>query len=189
MELTNIKARMQSAWPVSTGSFEKFQKLLSPCSFPKRHRLVEAGRRCREAFFIEKGITRSFWVVDGEEITTSFSEDGAIVFSMDELYYNRMSEEFVETLEPVKAFSIRIDELRKLFAENIEFANWGRIIHQNEYRRLHRSHKERLTLAAKERYIEFQSQFPEICRRAQLKYIASYLGITPSTLSRIRKTL
>jgi hypothetical protein len=75
-------------------------------------------------------------------------------------------------------------DLTRLFQTNIELANWGRIIHQNEYRRLHRSHKERLTLPAKERYEEFKQQFPQICQRVKLRYIASYLGITLPTLSR-----
>ena len=44
-------------------------------------------------------MTRSYWLVDGEEFTTSFAGDGCIVFSMDELYYNEVSQEFVETLE------------------------------------------------------------------------------------------
>ena len=116
----------------------------------------------------------------------SFSCEGGIVFSMDELYYDRLSEEFVETLEDVVAYKIALTDLLWLFQTNIELANWGRIIHQNEYRRLHRSHKERLTLAAKERYEEFKQQFPEVCQRVQLGYIASYLGITLSTLSRLR---
>jgi CRP-like cAMP-binding protein len=105
---------------------------------------------------------------------------------MDELYYNKMSEEFVETLEDVVAYKIALSDLIRLFQTNIELANWGRIIHQNEYRRLHRSHKDRLTLSAKERYEEFMQQFPQICQRVQLGYIASYLGITLPTLSRLR---
>jgi CRP-like cAMP-binding protein len=131
-------------------------------------------------------MTRSFWLVDGEEITTSFSCEGGIVFSMDELYYQKKSEEFVETLEEVEAYRIALTDLIRLFETNLEFCNWGRIIHQNEYRRLHRSHKERLTLPAKERYEEFQKQFPYVCQRTNLGFIASYLGITLSTLSRIR---
>lgn len=116
----------------------------------------------KSAYFIGKGMTRSFWLVNGEEITTSFSCEGGIVFSMDELYYNKMSEEFVETLEDVVVYRISLDKLRRLFETNIELANWGRIIHQDEYRRLHRSHKERLTLSAKERYEEFRQQFPQV---------------------------
>ena len=62
---------------------------------------------------------------------------------MDELYYNKISEEYVETIEEVKAYRIELTELLRLFQTNIELANWGRIIHQNEYRRLHRSYKDR----------------------------------------------
>lgn len=94
---------------------------------------------------------------------------------MDELYYDIPSEEFVETIEDVVAYKISLTNLKHLFETNIELANWGRIIHQNEYRRLHNSHKELLTLSAKERYDEFKLQFPQICQRVQLEYIASYL--------------
>ncbi len=94
---------------------------------------------------------------------------------MDELYYNKKSEEYVETLEEVEAYRINISDLKNLMETNLELCNWGRIIHQNEYRRLHRSHKERLSLPAKERYEEFQKQFPEIYKKVNLKYISSYL--------------
>lgn len=182
----NIILKMRSVWPISDKTLEELKLYLTPCNFTKKSKLIEPHIRCRSAYFINIGITRSYWVVDGKEITTSFSEEGGIVFSMDEMYYNRVSEEFVETLEEVQAYRINIDVLQKLFSENIELANWGRIIHQNEYRRLHRSHKERLTLPAKERYEQFKAQFPEVCKKASLKYIASYLGITPYTLSRLR---
>lgn len=154
--------------------------------FPKRYRIIEEGMRTGKAFFIEKGMTRSYWVVDGEEITTSFSTDGAIVFSMDEVYYDRLSEEFVETVDATTCYAISVQTLKQLTNDNIELARWWSVIHQNEYRRLHRSHKERLTLAAPERYAMFRECFPEVCRRARLCDIASYLGITLSTLSRIR---
>lgn len=184
--MENVRRFIRSAWPVSDAALRDLETLLVPCCFPRRYLLVQAHVRCRSAYFIEQGMTRSFWVVDGEETTTSFSLEGSIVFSMDELYYDKPSEEYVETLEEVVAYRIAIPALRQLFVGSIEWANWGRVIHQNEYRRLHRSHKERLTLPAAERYECFRRQFPEVCRRANLGYIASYLGITPSTLSRLR---
>lgn len=185
--MTNIIEKMKAAYPVSDESIRLLKEQLTLCHFPKRYRLIEADKYCKAAYFIEKGMTRSFWLVNGEEITTSFSCEGGIVFSMDELYYGKLSEEYVETLEEVTAYRISLTSLLHLFQTNIELANWGRVIHQDEYRRLHRSHKERLTLAAKERYEAFQEQFPQVCQRAQLGYIASYLGITLPTLSRIRK--
>ena len=182
----NIIDKMNSLYPISDETIQILKENTVLCHFPKRHQLIEADKFCKSAYFIEEGMTRSFWLVNGEEITTSFACEGAIVFSMDELYYNKMSEEFVETLEDVVAYRISLTDLLRLFQTNIELANWGRVIHQNEYRRLHRSHKDRLTLSAKERYEAFKLQFPQMCQRIQLGYIASYLGITLSTLSRLR---
>lgn len=184
--MTNILDNINSLYPISDDTIQLLKENVTECHFPKKYQLIEADKFCKSAYFIEKGMTRSFWLVNGEEITTSFSSEGGIVFSMDELYYNKVSEEFVETLEDVKAYKISLAHLRRLFETNLELANWGRIIHQNEYRRLHRSHKDCLTLSAKERYEEFKQQFPEVCRRVQLGYIASYLGMTLSTLSRLR---
>ena len=184
--MKNIIESIRKQYPVSDLTIKELESYLTPCSFPKRYQLIKEGIYCKYAYFIEKGILRAYWVVDGEEYTTSFGAEGCIVFSMDELYYNKMSEEFVETLEDVVAYRISLTDLLRLFQTNIELANWGRVIHQNEYRRLHRSHKDRLTLSAKERYEAFKLQFPQMCQRIQLGYIASYLGITLSTLSRLR---
>lgn len=184
--MTNVVEKINSLYPLADDTIRILKEKVTRCQFPKKYQLVKADTFCKSAYFIEKGMTRSFWLVNGEEITTSFSTEGGIVFSMDEFYYNKKSEEFVETLEEVVAYKIPLAELIQLFQTHIDLANWGRIIHQNEYRRLHRSHKDRLTLSAKERYEEFQRQFPEVGRRVQLGYIASYLGITLSTLSRLR---
>ena len=179
--MKNIIESIRKQYPVSDLTIKELESYLTPCSFPKRYQLIKEGIYCKYAYFIEKGILRAYWVVDGEEYTTSFGAEGCIVFSMDELYYNKKSEEYVETLEEVEAYRINISDLKNLMETNLELCNWGRIIHQNEY-----SHKERLSLPAKERYEEFQKQFPEICKKVNLKYIASYLGITLSTLSRLR---
>lgn len=184
--MVNFIDKINSSYPISDATIQTLKEHVTLCHFPKKHQLIKANMFCKSAYFIEKGMTRSFWLVNGEEITTSFAYEGSIVFSMDELYYNKVSEEFVETLEEVVAYQISLADLLQLFQTNIELANWGRVIHQNEYRRLHRSHKERLTLSAKERFEEFKQQFPEVYQRVQLGYIASYLGITSSTLSRIR---
>ena len=184
--MTNVINKINSLYPLSDDTLQILKENVTICHFPKKYKLIEANKFCKSAYFIEKGMTRSFWLVNGEEITTSFAYEGSIVFSMDELYYNKISEEFVETLEEVVAYKISLPALLRLFQHNIELANWGRIIHQNEYRRLHRSHKDRLTLSAKERYEEFKQQFPQVCQRVKLGYIASYLGITLPTLSRLR---
>lgn len=180
-----IKQNMRRFANISDRTFRKIADALTPCRFARRGILVREGELAKAAFFIKKGMTRSYWMVDGEEITTSFSTEGTLVFSMDEIYYGRASEEYVEAIEDVEAYRIPADTLRRLVTTDLGLSIWWGAIHQHEYRRLHRSHKERLTLPARERYESFAKQFPEVCRRAQRGYIASYLGITPSTLSRI----
>lgn len=185
-EIPNIIAFIRNAWPVSDSTLRRLAELIVRKDFPRRGIIVRANTQCGRAYFIEDGMTRSYWLVDGEEFTTSFSTEGSIVFSMDEVYYGLPSEEYVEAVDPVKAYSIDIPRLMEMIGTDLGLCNWWRKIHQDEYRRIHRSHKERLTLPARERYIEFSKQFPEVCRRARLGDIASYLGITQATLSRIR---
>ena len=127
--MTNVIEMMTSLYPVSDDTIQLLKDNVTLCHFPKKYQLIKANQYSRSAYFIEKGMTRSYWLVNGEEITTSFSCEGGIVFSMDELYYNKMSEEFVETLEDVVAYKIALSDLIRLFQTNIELANWGRVIH------------------------------------------------------------
>lgn len=187
--IPNIVAFIRGAWPVEEASLTLIASRLVARTFPRRCKLVSEGRCDGMVWFMENGMTRSYWLVDGEEITTSFSIAGCVVFSMDEVYYSLPSKEFVESIEPVEAYGIAVEELMELVSTDIGLCNWWRVIHQNEYRRIHRSHKERLTLDASARYRAFSEQFPEVCRRARLTDIASYVGVDPSTLSRIRGRL
>lgn len=185
--MQRIIDHIRSVCDLPEESASRLVAAVTPCRFNRRQMLVEAGRKTGYAYFIVSGMTRSYWLVEGEEITTSFSFEGAIVFSMDEVYYDLPSEEFVEAVEPIEAFAIEVAELRRLWAEDFPLCRWGLRIHQNEYRRIHQSHRERLTLPAAARYEAFCRQFPEAVRRARLGDIASYLGVDRSTLSRLRR--
>lgn len=185
-DIPNIYAWLGSHGVTDRSSLALLMAGAERYAFPKKHRIISEGRLAGRAFFIERGMTRSYWIVDGNEVTTSFSTEGSIVFSMDEVYYGQPSEEYVETVEAVEAWAIDLPTLRDAVRTDRALSGWWVTIHQDEYRRLHRSHKERLTLPARQRYEAFARQFPEVCRRGRLTDIASYLGITPSTLSRLR---
>lgn len=174
---------------VSSVSDNAIRVLCDVCAtvvFRKRDLLIEEGKKTGVAYFIAKGMTRSYWLVDGEEVTTSFSPVGGIVFSMDEMYFGMASSEYVEALEPIEAYRISIADLRRLISTDIDLAVWWGRIHELEYRRIHQSHKERLTLSARDRYEAFRRQFPDLCLRVPRKYIASYLGMDLATLSRLK---
>lgn len=179
-------SKMREVSPISEETAQLLANNLHECRFDKREMVLESGKFTHYVWFVESGMLRHFWICKGNEIVTSFSIEGHVIFSMDELYYGKMSMEYAQATEPVEAYRISISEMNRLFRENLELCNWGRIIHQNEYRRIHQSHMERLTLSARERYKNFLCQFPEVSRRANLYDIASYLGITASTLSKLR---
>lgn len=70
--MTNILNKINSLFPISDDTVQVLKENVTCCRFPKKYQLIKADTYCKSAFFIEKGITRSFWLVDGEEVTTSF---------------------------------------------------------------------------------------------------------------------
>ena len=69
--MKTVIEHMRSLCPISDETVEELMKCVTLCHFPKRYQLIQENRFCKYAYFIEKGMTRSFWLVDGEEITTS----------------------------------------------------------------------------------------------------------------------
>ena len=104
--IPNIMAWLTKACCLQESKACKLTHDLYPVDFMKREALVKEGEKCGKLFFIEKGMTRSYWLAAGEEITTSFSTEGHLVFSMDEVYYDAPSEEFVEAVEPVRSYAL-----------------------------------------------------------------------------------
>ena len=133
ISMKNIIDKMNSLYPISDETIQILKENTVLCHFPKRYQLIEADKFCKSAYFIEEGMTRSFWLVNGEEITTSFAYEGSIVFSMDELYYNKISEEFVETLEEVAQSSVpRNADSRIYHASNVA-NNYGLVFQGTDF--------------------------------------------------------
>lgn len=186
MDISNITKSIKLYYPVSDESIGQLVKHFTVHHFPARHLIIRGGIIDRNVYFIERGVTRSYCLVDGDEHTTWFSKEGDITFGLLCLYHNKAGFEYVETVEPTLAYSIPINELNKLYETNIEIANWGRVIHQECLLSLQCVRIDNLTMTAKERYNALLKRFPNICQRVNLGYIASFLGISISTLSRIR---
>lgn len=187
--MEKIKSKICSYYPVS----EKALNLITSCmvrhDFPEKEILIHAGRLDRKVYFIEKGVTRSYIIHDGKEITTWFSMEGDAVCGSWDLYRNKPGFEFVETLEKTTAYSINIERLNELYASNLDIANWMRVLQQENFLLLQDIHINRLVLSVKDRYLELLRRFPAIVQRVNLGYIASYLGTTLPTLSKIRSEI
>lgn len=151
---------------------------------------LKKGQIANEYYCIEKGLARAY-VMDfnGNDITTSFFSENEIVIDVVSLFQRIRSKENIQALTDCVCWKIDYDPFQSLFHTIDAFSEWGRVwMTQNLFQLKQRSIS-MITETAKDRYLTLQSQHPQIIQQAPLKYIASYLGITDTSLSRIRKEL
>lgn len=187
--MENIISSMRKLYPVSDDAIALLASNLTVQLFAPKEIIMRAEHRYKKTFLIEQGITRSFFLVNGRDITNWFSIEGYFAGGSLDQYQNKPSFENIEALEQVKAYSIPISTLNELYDKNIDLANWARVLHQEIFLMMQALRIDRLNLSAKERYDKFRQENPEICNRVNLGHIASYLGITLPTLSKIRARL
>lgn len=184
--MKRIIEKIKEIYPISEDALKAFTSEMQLMHYKKNTIIVRSGIIDRNVYFIEEGVTRSFFHKDGIDTTTWFSLEGDITFGMYSLYQNSPSVESVETLTDCKIYTIPIEKLNKLYEQYIDIANWGRVIHQEVNRQLSHIFVERLQMSPKERYDSFLQRYPGLVNRIKLKYIAEFLGISIYTLSRIR---
>lgn len=184
--MENVVRSIRRLYPVSDEALQAFVSCMRLVEVPCRTPLVRAGSVGHHVYFIERGLTRSFFRRDGMERTTWFSQEGEVTFGMRSLYLGAPAQESVETLEPCLLYRISVARLNELYAAYIDIANWGRVLHQEGYNRLSLLFFERMQLTPAERYAFFLRTFPGLLNRVKLKYVAEFLGISIYTLSRIR---
>ena len=119
-------------------------------------------------------------------VTTWFSKEGDVACGSWDLCRHKAGFEYVETLEETTAYSISVEQLDELYRSYIDLANWMRVLQQENFLRLQDIHIRRLNWSAQERYEHLTKECPELFQRVNLGYIASFLGITQQSLSRIR---
>lgn len=158
-------------------------------SYPKGHILLTANRIERSIYFISKGIVRAYAEVATGPITFWFGVEGDTALSIKSYISGEKSYENIELLEDCQLYEINITELKKLFEQDIHLANWGRKLAEYELARTERRLIDMQFKTAHERYNDLLAHYPELLLRVQLGYIASYLGMSQVSLSRIRADL
>jgi CRP-like cAMP-binding protein len=156
---------------------------------PKGTILVSHKERCRNLFFIQKGLVRGFYYDEGKEITNWFAQQEEFATSFYSFITNEPSPETIETLEDCELIQISHSDLQNLYKKFPETERIGRIITENYYIKLEERFLNIQFRTAKERYKNLLSTNAALLQRASLGQIATYLGITQETLSRIRAEL
>ena len=184
--MENIIRKIKAYYPVSDEALKMLEKSLEKQTFPAKTLIVQAGKLDKQVHFNEQGITRSFILHDGKEITTWFSLEGDATCGSWDLYRHKAGFEYVETLEETTTYAISIERLNELYQSHIDIANWMRVLQQENFLQLQDIHIRRLNLSAQERYEHLLKECPSLFQRVNLGYIASFIGITQQSLSRIR---
>lgn len=154
--------------------------------FPKKYRLLNEGDISKHLLLIEKGCVRSWFNNDGDDITFQFFFEGSFVSSLESFRKSKPSLFNLETIEPTILHMIHRDDLA---AAAEKFAELKDAINELLFSRLYHYQKlflSRIKNSPQHRYEELIEENPEIFKRVPQHYIASYLGITPVSLSRIR---
>ncbi len=176
--------------PMSNELMASLEASFEITEVPKRTLLLADGQTSNYIYVVLKGLLRMYYVKDGEEVCSRFmDEQYLLAMSVNSFYSRQPGYEYIETLEPCVLGRIHYDKLQALYNTFIEFNYTARVITERFYIRS----EERLFLirkqTAEERYLFFSNKYPDLMQRVPLKYIATYLGLTLETLSRIRKKL
>jgi CRP-like cAMP-binding protein len=148
--------------------------------------VIKLESRCSDLFFIEKGFLRGYYYDEGKEITNWFAQEGEFATCFYAFVAMKPAFETIETLEDSILVKIPHAALQKLYLKFPETERVGRIITEQYYIKLEERLLSLQFTTAKERYQNFVQSKQSLLQRTSLGQIASYLGITQETLSRIR---
>jgi CRP-like cAMP-binding protein len=152
----------------------------------KNQSIVDAGNRCNDLFFVQKGLLRGFYLYEGKEITNWFGQEGEFSTSFYSFVAGKTSFETIQVIEDCVLTQLSHSALQNLYIKFPETERLGRIITETYYIKLEERLLSLQFKTAKERYLHFVKSKPSLLQRTSLGQIASYLGITQETLSRIR---
>lgn len=183
MEITDI---LDNIYPLPQSSKAAIVEITTEVEYSKGHCLMHTDKVEQSIYFIKKGIVRAYTCTPDNDITFWFGREGDTVVSMRSYVNNRRGYENIELLEDSTLYKLNVPALNHLFTTDIHTANWGRRFAEQELLKTEERLIARQFKTASERYKELMINNPDLLLRIQLSHIASYLGITQVSLSRIR---
>lgn len=172
---------------LTTDIEKELSKMIISKTKQKGDFFLKQGQIVSSLFIIETGLVRSFFTKDDREINSWFGFEHIILGSIMPLFYKKPSFENIQFLETSKIHYISTDDLNSLYKKHHAMENIGRLMAEEYCKILEDRITSLQTQSAEQRYQSLLREQPEVSQRISLGHIASYLGITQETLSRIRK--
>lgn len=160
--------------------------ILKRLELPKRYILVKADTVCNYVYYIEKGLSRTFYLVNGKDVTDWISTEKTFACSIVSFITRKPDIRSVELLENSVLWAMHYDDLEKLYKQYHEIERFGRLLVSNGLVQIQQRFDDLHFASAHDRYKKLIRDSPTLIQKVPLGMIASYLGITQETLSRIR---
>ncbi len=173
--------------PLSYEAEQAVAEAMSPQKIERGEYLLREGERCSDLWFIRSGMLRSYYLSDGKEVTKWIHFEGEIITALMSFFRQTPSSHYITTCEDTELLALSYTDRELLTDKFPEIERFGRLIMEEQVCMLDEMNKRFNLLPAKEKYDTLRAISPKMVQRAQLKHIASIMGITPETLSRIRK--
>jgi len=187
--MQKLLSQITDYYPLTAEAENALQDCLTKTILSKNDYLLTEGKVCRQLYFLETGATRGFYNLDGKEITHWFGFENDFVTSFHSFITGEPAVENIQLLESCTLWAITKETLTDLFNRHHDIERLVRIAYEKYYIRLEERYVNAQFKPAKERYESLLQQTPHILERVPLGFIASYLGISQETLSRIRSKL
>lgn len=183
--ITNIKTYFTLSKEAEQALHDCFEKLV----LPKNEILVREGKVCKHLYFLEQGALRGYYLLDGKEITHWFGFENDFVTSFHSFTTEEKAVENIQLLQGCVLWSISKEKLTSLFNQYHDIERLVRIAYEKYYIRLEERFVNAQFKTAGELYERLLRRTPHILEKVPLGMVASYLGISQETLSRIRSRL
>lgn len=187
----SFKKYVETIGPISEKDWRLFSSFLEKRVFAKKSSLLKEGETENYISFIEKGKVRLFISKEEEEkdITFGFCFQGEFVSAYDSFLTQSASQYEVEALSDTVLWSISYPHLQEVYRSTTTGNTMGRFIAERLFLLKSKREQSLLNESSKQRYLNIFKDRPHLLEQIPLKYIASYIGVTPQALSRIRKRI
>lgn len=190
MSLPNFKKHLIEKGGLSEEEFAQILPSIKTKRFEKNEYLLKQGDICPHYFFVEQGVLRFYSLnEEGKENILQFATENWIVSDRGSVFFQQPSTYYIDAVEDTIAVILDESFVNEVAKLNPNFRKQNEILLQNHIRHLYKRISLLLGASARKRYLEFVTMYPDIMLRVPQWMIASYLGVTPESLSRVRKTL
>jgi CRP-like cAMP-binding protein len=151
--------------------------------------LIKEGQRNKDTYFVLSGLIRQFKLVNGEELTTNFFNEGQWIISLTSFKDNPVADSYLMSEEPSLVVIGNEDKAQEIFKNFPRLETTSRAVMETVFSEQQKTITSYLTETPEQRYLRLLNERPDIFQRVPQYQIASYIGVKPESLSRIRKRI